>query len=203
VSAHSVGLRSIPRLLVGLGAALLVYTAGTLAYAAIYQHYQSRVLDENIALHHVQTAFAPGGEPVFRVAEIVPGEGDILGRLDIPRIGMSVMIPHGIEAGTLRVGVGHVPGTALPGTEGNVVLAGHRDTFFRTLEGILPGDVVRIVTVSRLYEYTVDSVEVVDPEATYVMESRGRSELTLITCYPFHFIGAAPERFIVHATPNR
>ena len=103
------------------------------------------------------------------------------------------------QPGTLIAGAGHVPGTLLPG--GNVVIAAHRDTFFRKLEGILPGDRVQVATLRRTYEYVVSSSEVVDPEDTQVMESRACRELTLITCYPFYFVGAAPKRFIVHARP--
>jgi sortase A len=194
-------LRSGPRLLLWLGAVLLIYAAGTAAYAAIYQDYQSRSLERSMALYDTR-AVSADGEAARQVPEIVFGDGDMIGRLEIPRIGVSVIVLHGIGGGTLRLGVGHVPGTSLPGAQGNVVIAGHRDTFFRPLEGIRSGDVVRVATVSRIYEYTVDSVETVRPEDTYVMESRARSELTLITCYPFHFMGAAPERFIVHATPS-
>lgn len=129
-------------------------------------------------------------------------EGDLIGKLEIPRIGISVMIHHGMEEHTLTVGAGHVPATPLPGgVEGNVVIAAHRDTFFRKLERILPGDSIRVATVRRTYQYVVDSTEIVDPRDTRVMESRDLQELTLITCYPFYFVGAAPKRFIVHARP--
>ena len=127
-------------------------------------------------------------------------KGDPVGKLEVPRIGISVIgMETGTERGTLIAGAGHVPGTPLPG--GNVVIAAHRDTFFRKLEGILPGDRVQVATLRRTYEYVVSSSEVVDPEDIQVMESRARRELTLITCYPFYFVGAAPKRFIVHARP--
>jgi sortase A len=129
-------------------------------------------------------------------------EGDLLGKLEIGRIGISVMVFQGMEDHTLIVGAGHVPGTPWPGAGGNVVIAAHRDTFFRELEGIQPGDRIQLETLRGSYEYIVDSVETVDPEDTHVMESRAYSELTLITCYPFYFVGAAPERFIVHARPG-
>ena len=94
-----------------------------------------------------------------------------------------------------------MPGTPLPDAEGNVAIAAHRDTFFRKLEEIRPGDSIQVATVGRTYDYVVGSTETVDPEDTRVLESRARSELTLITCYPFYFVGAAPKRFIVHALP--
>ncbi len=124
-----------------------------------------------------------------------------MGRLEIPRLGISVMVLHGTEDATLTLAAGHVPGTPSPGGDGNVVIAAHRDTFFRKLEGVQAGDRIRILTVGHTYEYMVDSTETVDPEDTQVMESRGRRELTLITCYPFYFVGSAPKRFIVHARP--
>jgi sortase A len=126
---------------------------------------------------------------------------DAVGRLEVSRIGISVIVLQGIEEDTLISGAGHVPGTPLPGAEGNVAIAAHRDTFFRKLQGIRPGDSIQVATVRRTYEYVVDSTEIVDPEDTQVMESRARPELTLITCYPFYFVGAAPKRFIVHARP--
>ena len=85
--------------------------------------------------------------------------------------------------------------------DGNSAIAGHRDTFFRKLEGIRAGDRIRFSTVNRTAEFVVDSTEIVEPEDTEVMESRGYPELTLITCYPFYFVGSAPHRFIVHAHP--
>ena len=113
------------------------------------------------------------------------------------------MVLQGVEEDTLHLGAGHVPGTPLPGREGNSVIAGHRDTFFRKLEGIRPGDSVQFSTVRGTAEYVVESTEIVEPDETRVMESRGIRELTLISCYPFYFVGAAPHRFIVHALPAR
>jgi sortase A len=194
-------LRLVRRLLLAFGVAALAYTGGAIAYAGLYQRYQSWVFTENIAAYDALADFALSEDPLFRTDVVPLSEGDVLGRLEIPRIGVSVMIRHGVGSATLGVAVGHVPGTPLPGVEGNVALAGHRDTFFRRLEGILPGDAIRITTLTDTYEYTVDAFEIVGPEDTYVMESRARAELTLITCYPFYFVGAAPERFIVHATP--
>jgi sortase A len=130
-------------------------------------------------------------------------EGDVVGKLDVPRIGISVMVLQGIGKHTLIAGAGHVPGTPLPGAEGNAAIAAHRDTFFRKLEAILPGDSIQVATEGGTYDYVVHSTEVVDPEDTRVMESRSHTELTLITCYPFYFVGAAPKRFVVHALPTK
>jgi sortase A len=100
--------------------------------------------------------------------------------------------------GLLR-GAGHVPGTALPGGLGTVGIAGHRDTFFRPLRQIRPGMQIKVIGAAGAYRYRVDSTEIVDPEEVKVLDIASRPMLTLITCYPFNYIGAAPRRFIVHA----
>ena len=186
--------RAAQRLLVWLGIAAVAGAGTTAVYAGISQRYQSWKFD--------QAAAAPMVMPAVDAA-VALRDGDAIGRLEIPRIGISVMVFQGTDAATLITGAGHVPGTPSPGGEGNVVIAAHRDTFFRRLEGIQHGDRIRIATRRHIYEYEVDSMETVDPDDTRVMESRARSELTLITCYPFYFVGAAPKRFIVHARPLR
>ena len=187
-------LRFSRRLFLAAGLIMLAYAGGTVAYADLYQRYQSWKFEQEIAAPKAAKA------PVVQEAADLR-EGDLVGKLDIPRIGISVMVLHGIDEDTLIAGAGHVPGTPLPGAEGNVAIAAHRDTFFRKLERILPGDSIHVATVRQTHEYIVDSTEVVDPENTQVMESRSRPELTLITCYTFYFVGAAPKRFIVHARP--
>jgi sortase A len=108
-----------------------------------------------------------------------------------------------VSARTLRLAVGHVPGTALPGEDGNVVLAGHRDTFFRPLKDVEPGDAVTLTTPEGRFEYRVEAAEVVAPTRTDLLESTSAPTLTLVTCYPFYLVGSAPDRFIVRATRNR
>ena len=182
------------RFFLGIGLVMLFYAGGTAAYAGIYQRYQLWKFQQEAAeLKVIKSAI------VEKTVDL--REGDPVGKLEVPRIGISVIVLQGMERGTLIAGAGHVPGTPLPGAEGNVVIAAHRDTFFRKLEGILPGDRVQVATLRRTYEYVVSSSEVVDPEDIQVMESRARRELTLITCYPFYFVGPAPKRFIVHARP--
>jgi sortase A len=207
VNLHSSLLRFANRLFLWLGIATLVYACGTAAYAVIYQRYQSwkfeRALVTATARNLEHEAAAPKVVKAA-VGEEAAGlrEGDVVGKLEVPGIGISVMVLQGIANDTLIVGAGHVPGTPLPGADGNVAIAAHRDTVFRKLEGIMVGDSIQFVSVRGTYEYVVDSTETVDPEDTQVMESRARPELTLITCYPFYFVGAAPKRFIVHAQPS-
>jgi len=127
------------------------------------------------------------------------GEGDLIGRIKIRRIGVSALILQGVGNQTLRRGVGHVPGTPLPERGGNVGLAGHRDSFFRGLKDIRKDDTIELTTLDGTFEYQVDWTEVVSPEDTGVLADEGAPALTLVTCYPFHYVGSAPKRFIVRA----
>lgn len=125
--------------------------------------------------------------------------GKTLGRIEIPRIGLAAMILEGIDGRTLRRAVGHLPSTPLPGQRGNVAIAGHRDTFFRGLRNVKQGDEIRITTLGGSYRYLVDSTKIVPPEDMRVLVDSGDAILTLVTCYPFYFVGSAPQRFIVRA----
>lgn len=122
-----------------------------------------------------------------------------LGRIEISSIGLAAMILEGTDARTLRRAVGHIPGTPLPGQQGNVAITGHRDTFFRPLRNIRKDDEIRLTTLGGSYRYWVDSIKVVEPEDTKVLDNSDDSILTLVTCYPFYFVGPAPKRFIVRA----
>jgi sortase A len=137
--------------------------------------------------------------PVDETLPVVAKSGAVVGRIEIPRLGLSVAVLEGDESTSLLRGLGHVPGTAELGGLGNVGLAGHRDTFLRPLRRITPGMLIEAQNASGVYRYIVDSTEIVWPEAVEVLATRARPELTLITCYPFHYVGAAPKRFVVHA----
>jgi LPXTG-site transpeptidase (sortase) family protein len=128
-----------------------------------------------------------------------PATGALLGRLDIPRAGVSAIVLEGTTASVLAQAAGHVPGTALPGETGNIVLAAHRDSLFRGLQAIAPGDAVTLLTPGGTRLYEVRSTAVVRPDDTSVLVARGVPSLTLITCFPFTYVGAAPERFVVVA----
>lgn len=136
---------------------------------------------------------------------VVPLRGDgavdplALGRIEIPRVGVRAIVREGVDDATLALAVGHVRGTARPGENGNTVLAGHRDTFFRGLRDIRMNDRIRLVVPPRIYEYRVVSFEVVAPDETRVLDATKDEALTLVTCYPFQYIGHAPNRFIVRA----
>jgi len=126
-------------------------------------------------------------------------EGTLVGRIDIPKLDLSAVVFEGTSDETLARGVGHLTGSAGSGERGNLVLAGHRDTFFRKLRGIRKGDEVTIKGPEGEFQYQVESTAVVKPDQTEVLKPDGGSILTLITCYPFRFIGNAPDRFVVRA----
>ena len=128
-----------------------------------------------------------------------PSTGDVVGRLEIPRLSLSAVVFEGADPDVLERGAGHLPGSAMPGDRGNTVLAAHRDTFFRSLRGIRVGDVVKIHRPQKDSSYVVQSAHVVEPDDVDVLKATPEPALTLITCYPFRFIGPAPERFVLRA----
>jgi len=123
-----------------------------------------------------------------------------LGILRIPKINVEVPILEGTDDLTLNRGVGHVAGTPSPGDDGNVAIAGHRDGFFRGLKDVVVGDRIELVTRQRTEIYIIDRIIIVERTDISVLQPRPRSSLTLITCYPFYFIGSAPQRYIVQAS---
>jgi sortase A len=125
--------------------------------------------------------------------------GQILGRIEIDQLHFSAPILENYDPATLTRGVGHIPGTAVPGGLGNLVLAGHRDTFFRPLRNVRAGMLIQIITTQGRWRYAVDRTEIVTPDRVDMLDIGDRPEMTLITCFPFDYIGAAPRRFIVHA----
>jgi sortase A len=124
----------------------------------------------------------------------------LVGRVELPRVGVSAIVREGVDDGTLRRAVGHIPRTAFPGAPGNAAFAGHRDTFFRGLRDVRIGDLVKVTTPSNVFRYVVQETRVVTPQDVWVLSPTTQPTLTLVTCYPFSFLGAAPERFVVRAT---
>lgn len=125
---------------------------------------------------------------------------DLIGRLEIPRLEIKAIIREGDDDATLRHAVGHISSTAAPGEVGNVALAAHRDTFFRPLRNIRKNDRIIVSTLDGTYEYLVQTTKIVSPSDVSVLKASAEKELTLVTCYPFYYVGSAPRRFVVHAT---
>jgi sortase A len=120
--------------------------------------------------------------------------------LRIPRLGLEVPVLEGVDDLTMNRGAGHIPGTALPGQPGNVAIAGHRDGFFRSLKDIVPGDVINVDRPTGTDHYAVQKIDIVSPSDISDLKSTTASTLTLVTCYPFHFVGSAPQRYVVRAS---
>ncbi|MFY9741181.1 MAG: class D sortase [Candidatus Sulfotelmatobacter sp.] len=172
------------------GVLALGYVGFTLLDARIYQVSAKRSLENQVEAAKAQT----GSPPRTAIKK-----GDVLGRLDIPRLGMSVAVLQGAGSRTLRLGAGHIAGTPLPGEPGNSGIAGHRDTFFRELKDIRANDEIQLQTAHGILHYEVDWVKVVGPDDISVLAPATESMLTLVTCYPFYFVGPAPKRFVVRA----
>ena len=183
---------------------VLVLT-GALAFAcwgylmlrqACFQKAASRVLQQQIA----NASTSPQHDVLQAHEAAIPlRHGEMIGRLEIPRVNVSVIVLEGADSSVLDVAAGHIPGTALPGLNGNVGIAAHRDTFFRSLREIRVQDRLSFRTPAGIFQYAVESTEVVEPSDTGVLRQNAGEELTLVTCYPFNYIGSAPKRFIVHA----
>lgn len=208
------GLRGwLELVLLGLGLFLLSYSGYMWVEAQLYQAMENRELDALLASSSLPTATDPATEPgaasdsppaydggdVTPPPRMRPRPGSLIGRIEIPRLDVSAVIRAGSDSRTLQLAVGHIPGTALPGEMGNIGLAAHRDTFFRRLRDIRGADEIRLVTRDGTYAFRVERTLVVDPSDVWVLEGTGAPALTLVTCYPFTYIGTAPRRFIVRA----
>jgi sortase A len=179
----------LERALFALAAILLGWYVVQKASTAYYQAVSSRELETIRMSMPTTTARLKTTLPI----------GSLVGRIDIPRLGVSAIVREGDNTSTLRRSVGHVPQTALPGEPGNSGLAGHRDTFFRGLRDARAGDRITVTTGNAVLRYVIRNTRVVEPDDVSVLKPTSGRTLTLVTCYPFSYIGAAPQRFIVQA----
>jgi sortase A len=172
------------------GILALGYVGFTMLDARLYQASAERSLEDQIH-----------GEKERKVTEpeLPVKKGDLLGRIDIPRLGVSVAVLQGTTSRVLRLGVGHIESTPLPWKAGNSGIAGHRDTFFRALKDVRQNDGIQLQTATGLFRYEVDWAKVVAPEDVSVLAPSNGSALTLVTCYPFYLVGPSPNRFVVRA----
>lgn len=148
-------------------------------------------------------SFRKGAErelPEKKPSTPAPAEGDLIGRIAVERLGVSAIVLEGVGNRELRRGAGHIPATPLPGQgEGNVGIAAHRDSFFRALKDIREDDTIELTTLDGTFRYKVEWTKIVKPADVSVLEPTDEPALTLVTCYPFYYVGSAPERFIVRA----
>ena len=178
----------IERVLLGTGVVCLVWWGVVSLQATRYQR------EQRAALEGMRTA-----APAVVDASAALATGSLIGSLEIPRLRLSAMIAEGDDDATLKVAIGHLPDTAFPWHDGNSALAGHRDTFFRPLQDIRVGDELRVSTLHGDFRYQVRETMVVGPNDVWVLDPTDRPTLTLITCYPFGYVGKAPRRLIVKA----
>jgi sortase A len=204
------------------GFAAVGYYGYTLAEQYVYERYENWAFDQEMSgrrvapkdwvmmitplgawtgysLPPVRQMPAPPARETPLVKRDVP-MGTVLGRVDIPRLHLSAMVRQGADEETLKTAVGHVPSTQFAGEVGNFAIAAHRDTLFRALKDIRIGDTVTFQSTGGSYEYKVASTQIVKPTDVSVLRPQGNQKLlTMITCYPFYFVGSAPKRFIVTA----
>lgn len=205
------GLRLARLCLLVVGIVCLGIYSESYLYRTVYQLYESWRFD------HAPEAEAPlapePAKPIVLPAVLpdpdrgspspLPSQiGGVVGRISIPRLHLSAIVEEGVDEATLARAVGHIPGTALPGETGNIGIAGHRDTFFRKLKDLQPKDEIDLTTHSGRFRYIVESLTVVEPGDVSVLEAKGGKILTIVTCFPFQYIGNAPRRFIVHAVAD-
>jgi sortase A len=192
-------LRLAEHMLIIVGMAMLAWCGWTIVDAAWSQR------DGRQALERIQSASARSVSPSHTSVEppaergAPPATGEALGDIEIPRVQLSAVVLHGSDTQTLRRGPGHLEHTPLPGDGGNVVIAGHRDTFFRELRDVHPGDDIFLTTPRGRVHYQVASTRVVNAHDLSVVEPTFEDTLTLITCFPFWVLGPAPDRFVVRA----
>ena len=201
------------------GLAALGYCGYIYADTAVYQRYQNWAFDEQLQGRKPNVrAFLADTTPLRGLLQRAAHSSErpdvnstapspvqqaeeraLIGRIEIPRLKVQAIVREGDDDGTLRRAVGHIPSSPLPGHAGNVALAGHRDTFFRGLRAVRKNDKINIRTLAGDYEYVVENLRVVSPDDVQVLAPTAANVLTLVTCYPFNYVGNAPKRYIVRA----
>jgi len=188
-------LRWVERGLLTVGGVLAIWCAAVLLEARFTKQLPVAPL--------VVTQSLPGdANPAAPAAEHprpAPAAGTVLGRISAPTVKMTAAVLEGSDDATLSRGAGHIEDTPFPGQDGNIGIAGHRDTVFRPLKGIHLGDPLEIATADRVYHYRIKKTFIVGPDDVYVLDPTKEPTVTLVTCYPFEYIGHAPRRFIVQA----
>jgi sortase A len=206
--------KRLERALFALGAALLVFAAGARLSGSYHRARDVRRFDEALAAAPAGAPAAGGGlvrelQPdtslwsperirAYAESQAAPA-GPALAVLAIPKIRLEVPVLDGTDDFTLNRAVGLIEGTARPGEAGNAAIAGHRDGFFRGLKEVGPGDAITLRTRAGPRDYVVKTVRVIGPEDVSVLDETPTDVLTLVTCYPFYYVGKAPQRFIVRA----
>jgi sortase A len=209
--------RRTERLLLIVGVLLIAIYAAAYIHRTILSHAELNRFQE-AQTRQSPVGFRPGTQVNFNFSlwsenRIAAYEHSLAEHIDPPlavlrisKVHLEVPVLEGTDDLTLNRGVGHIAGTVPLGEDGNIGIAGHRDGFFRVLKDVAPGDTIDLVTPSHTATYIVDHIVLVRPDDVSVLQPRSVSSLTLVTCYPFYYVGRAPERYIVQASmaePNR
>jgi sortase A len=189
---------------------VLIGTGVTLAGLGVYNYFEGRLGQRQAASEWSSESrteeLSSTEEPVPQKLPSKPVPyydpyrlGQTVAKLTLPRLATSLYVVEGTDQKELKMGPGHMPGTALPGVTGNCVIAGHRDTHFRVLEGIKKGDQVQLETKYGSFRYKVRSMEIVSPTNVSSLYPTDDAVLHLVTCYPFEYVGHAPKRMVIEA----
>jgi sortase A len=204
--------RSIERLLLILGVLLIAIYVAAYIHRTILSRAELRRFQDHQTQQPVGTSPGPGTRvdvdfSLWSQKRIAAYEQTLAEHIDpplavlrIPKVHLEVPVLEGTDDLILNRGVGHIAGTVQPGEDGNIGIAGHRDGFFRVLKDVGPGDTVELATPSHIDTFIVDRIVLVRPDDVSVLQTRPVSSLTLVTCYPFYYVGSAPERYIVQAS---
>jgi sortase A len=203
-------MRKTERMLFGVGLMMLGIYVGVRIHGLILSRAEvQRFKSQQVLARELDKAAIEGEAPDFTLWSMkrIKGYQESLANhfdpamalLRIPKIHLEVPVLDGTDDISLNRAVGHIGGTPLPGERGNVGIAGHRDGFFRGLKDLIAGDTIEIMTQKGTDTYVIDQIVIVDPSDVSVLAPRPYSSLTLVTCYPFYFVGSAPQRYIVQA----
>ena len=198
-TATAITSRWFSRALILFGCGCLGWVAFGLLQAKAFERFGEQRLAEASRALHRHGAITGKTLKLAQAARTEARTSGVIGRISLPRAGISAIIAEGTTDTTLSRSVGHVPGSAFPGENGNTVLAAHRETHFRGLKMVQTGDRAILTTPDGAFEYRVESTSIVGPADTEVMQETPDSMLTLITCYPFNYLGHAPQRYVVRA----
>lgn len=181
------------------GLLALAYCALVYIQVSWFQAEERTRFGKDMHPHSQPSAESVPAEPASPPKRKYPGRGQAVAMLTIQRIGVSSVVLEGAGPRELKLGPGHISSTPLPGEGGNFAVAGHRDTFFRSLRFIRANDLIQVKSGDQEFQYRVVSTKIVGPKDVQVLEPIGHETLTLVTCYPFDYLGSAPKRFIVRA----
>ena len=178
---------------------LLLAGGAFFLYRGIHEYLGSRLGQTTAEQEFENPVPVPPPEAVAPNQHIHIPRGTTVAKLILPRQGKQLYVVEGVDHADLRLGPGHMPGSALPGADGNCIIAGHRDTHFRVLKDIRQGDDIVLETRTGEFLYRVKTMHIVSPTDTASLQPSNGPVLHLITCYPFYYLGSAPKRFVVDA----